>query len=42
MTVLDDGITMAESDDTQWLDDMFERLEKILKMRRAPDAPLPE
>lgn len=29
MTVLDDRITMAESDDTRWLDDMFERLEKM-------------
>ncbi|MFI2642749.1 Uma2 family endonuclease [Streptomyces sp. NPDC018610] len=29
MTVLEDRITMAESDNTRWLDDMFERLEKM-------------
>ncbi|MEU5040317.1 Uma2 family endonuclease [Streptomyces griseorubiginosus] len=29
MTVLEDRIAMAESDDTSWLDDMFERLEKL-------------
>ncbi|PZG92711.1 hypothetical protein C1I97_29225 [Streptomyces sp. NTH33] len=29
MTVLGDRITMAESDDTRWLDDMFEQLEKM-------------
>ncbi|WP_328977018.1 Uma2 family endonuclease [Streptomyces canus] len=29
MTVLEDRIAMAESDDTSWLDEMFERLEKL-------------
>lgn len=29
MTVLDDRIAMAESDNTRWLDEMFERLEKM-------------
>ncbi|MFJ8633931.1 Uma2 family endonuclease [Streptomyces sp. NPDC093568] len=29
MTVLEDRIAMAQSDDTYWLDDMFERLEKM-------------
>ncbi|NEB04989.1 Uma2 family endonuclease [Streptomyces sp. SID13726] len=29
MTVLEDRIAMADSDDTSWLDDMFERLEKL-------------
>ncbi|MDO0913956.1 MULTISPECIES: Uma2 family endonuclease [unclassified Streptomyces] len=29
MTVLEDRIAMAQSDDTSWLDDMFERLEKM-------------
>ncbi|MER6076827.1 Uma2 family endonuclease [Streptomyces sp. NPDC001833] len=29
MTVLEDRIAMADSDDTSWLDDMFARLEKL-------------
>lgn len=29
MTVLEDRIAMAQSDDTYWLDEMFERLEKM-------------
>ncbi|GHH06739.1 Uma2 family endonuclease [Streptomyces lanatus] len=29
MTVLEDRIAMAQSDDTSWLDEMFERLEKL-------------
>ncbi|UUU33048.1 Uma2 family endonuclease [Streptomyces sp. CA-210063] len=29
MTVLEDRIAMAESDNTSWLDEMFERLEKM-------------
>ncbi|MFI2379383.1 Uma2 family endonuclease [Streptomyces sp. NPDC018964] len=29
MTVLDDRIAMAKSDNTRWLDEMFERLEKM-------------